>query len=287
MIETKSVHIDTSFLDRLRANGDKDFKQADELFSSVVDSSVDKIHLIFLALVNQKIDKLISMEDLLSTIETKIERDLEKISTSELVEFYSKTSDRFASELAMIRDIVSRMNQRALASPQSSPMSEFIPKSLDTQLVPEGTLPVKIYNTFKTSMPQKMTAMSEAYDICTPTRLEIPHLSTAKINSGLIIQTPPGYHYEVRIRSGLASRGLIMNTGVSIIDEDYCGKDDHLWIIITNVSHKDVFVIEEGSRIAQMTVVKNSPEVVFIEQTSPSFGRKDSRGGLGSTGMKS
>jgi len=279
----KQLVVDSSFLDKLRAMSDKEFKHADELFASVLDNQVDKIHLIFLALINHKVDKLTAMEELLSAIEGKIEKDIDKISTESLVEFYSKSSDRFMEELAMIRDIVSRINQRSIAS---ITQSSFLPKSVDTGLIPDGTLPVKIYNTFQIPMPRKATPQSEAYDICTPTRLEIPHLSTAKINTGLIIQTPPGYHYEVRIRSGLASKGLAFPTGVSIIDEDYCGKDDHLWLIITNVSHKDVFVIEEGSRIAQMTIVKNSPEVVFLEQTSPSFGRKESRGGLGSTGYK-
>jgi deoxyuridine 5'-triphosphate nucleotidohydrolase len=284
----RHINVDTSILDRLRALGDKEYKHAEDLFTTVLDSSVDKMYLIFLALVTHKVDKLVAIDDLLSSVELRIDRDIDKISTSDLIEFYTKTSDRYSSELTIIRDIVSRLNQRALANPNlpDNPMSSYIPKTLDTQNVPEGTLPMKIYSSFKSEMPKKMTPMSEAYDICTPIRLEIPHLSTAKVNTGLIMQPPPGYHYEVRIRSGLASRGLIMNTGVSLIDEDYCGKDDHLMIILTNVSHKDTFVIEEGSRIAQMTLAKNSPDILFLEQNSPSFARKDSRGGLGSTGLK-
>src|SRR5574343_333872 len=104
----RHIHIDASMLDRLRAMGDKEFKQAEELFTSLVDSSVDKMYLIFLALVTHKVDKLVAMDELLSTVESRIDRDIDKIPTSDLIDFYSKTSDRYSSELSIIRDIVSR-----------------------------------------------------------------------------------------------------------------------------------------------------------------------------------
>ena len=73
------------------------------------------------------------------------------------------------------------------------------------------------------------------------------------IPTGLYIAVPPGYEAQVRPRSGLALKhGLMVVNSPGTIDSDYRGE---VGIILGNFGSAP-FVIERGSRIAQMVIQK-------------------------------
>ena len=111
--------------------------------------------------------------------------------------------------------------------------------------------------------------------------IEIKPGSSAIIPTGLAVSIPKNFEIQIRPRSGLAAKNQIsvLNTP-GTIDADYRGE---IKVILINLSDK-VFVVERGSRIAQMVVcpvIKASlKEVTKLEST------ERGSGGFGSTGIK-
>ena len=101
------------------------------------------------------------------------------------------------------------------------------------------------------------------------------------ISTGLAVAIPKNFEIQIRPRSGLAAKSQIsvLNTP-GTIDADYRGE---LKVILINLSDK-VFVVEKGSRIAQMVlcpVIKATlKEVTELKNT------KRGSDGFGSTGIK-
>jgi dUTP pyrophosphatase len=100
----------------------------------------------------------------------------------------------------------------------------------------------------------------------------------ALIPTGIAVELPAGYGAKVEDRSSLALRGLVTLGGV--IDPGYRGE---IKIIASNISRHSVS-IKEGSRIAQLRVVKWIP-VKFSEVHRLSSSRRGTAG-YGSTGMR-
>ena len=101
------------------------------------------------------------------------------------------------------------------------------------------------------------------------------------IPTGLAVAIPKNFEIQIRPRSGLAAKNQIsvLNTP-GTIDADYRGE---IKVILINLGNKS-FVVEKGSRIAQMVlcpIIKaNIKEVETLENT------KRGSGGFGSTGVK-
>ena len=101
------------------------------------------------------------------------------------------------------------------------------------------------------------------------------------IPTGLAVAIPKNFEIQIRPRSGLAAKNQVsvLNTP-GTIDADYRGE---IKVILINLSDK-VFVVERGSRIAQMVVcpiIKATlKEVTKLEIT------ERGSGGFGSTGIK-
>jgi len=102
--------------------------------------------------------------------------------------------------------------------------------------------------------------------------------ATVSVDCGFSIQLVPGYEAQVRSRSGMASRGLIVTNGIGTIDADYRGR---LKVILTNVG-KEVIVIRHKDRIAQMAL---KPVWYFVWDETDQLDESDrGAGGFGSTG---
>ena len=104
------------------------------------------------------------------------------------------------------------------------------------------------------------------------------------VSTGLAMALPAGFEAQIRARSGLARRGLIIPNGPGTIDADYRGE---IKVLLLNLSAEDPFDIEQGERIAQM-VIQRVPEVIFEEVEDLDALGKTSRGegGFGSTGRQ-
>jgi len=104
---------------------------------------------------------------------------------------------------------------------------------------------------------------------------------TKLIPTGIAIALPVGYEAQVRPRSGLALKNsvTVLNTP-GTIDSDYRGE---VGVILINHGKQD-YVVEPGTRIAQMIVAKyEKVELDFVTELSET---ERGEGGFGSTGVK-
>ena len=133
------------------------------------------------------------------------------------------------------------------------------------------------------ALPKYETEGSSGLDLAANTDKQIKILpgKSEIIPTGLAVAIPKNFEIQIRPRSGLAAKSQIsvLNTP-GTIDADYRGE---LKVILINLSDK-VFVVEKGSRIAQMVlcpIVKATlKEVTELENT------ERGSGGFGSTGIK-
>ena len=97
------------------------------------------------------------------------------------------------------------------------------------------------------------------------------------IPTGIAIEFPPSLDVQIRPRSGLSSRGIMVSLGT--IDSDYRGE---IFVTMYTVGNQAQQVVRNGDRIAQMVVGVRTDVSVEI---ADSLGHTDrGEGGHGSTG---
>jgi dUTP pyrophosphatase len=102
------------------------------------------------------------------------------------------------------------------------------------------------------------------------------------IPTGIAIALPPGTEAQVRPRSGLALKhGITVLNAPGTIDADYRGE---VGVILINHGDRP-FVIERGSRIAQMVVAAHARIAWTVSAALEASER--GAGGFGSTGIAS
>jgi dUTP pyrophosphatase len=101
------------------------------------------------------------------------------------------------------------------------------------------------------------------------------------VGTGLVVEIPEGYEFQVRPRSGLALRhGVTVLNAPGTIDSDYRGE---IRVILVNFG-LEPFTITRGDRIAQM-ILARTERVSWIEETAVSETQRG-EGGFGSSGVK-
>lgn len=128
-------------------------------------------------------------------------------------------------------------------------------------------------------LPEYKTEGAVAFDIYSRVNEFIKPREIKYLPSNLIIQVPKGYFLMIASRSSTHKKGLMLANGIGVLDQDYCGPKDEIFIPLYNFTDKKV-QIEKGERIAQgiLTPIKKA---VWREVGSIN---KKSRGGFGSTG---
>ncbi|MBX3489862.1 MAG: dUTP diphosphatase [Parvibaculum sp.] len=101
----------------------------------------------------------------------------------------------------------------------------------------------------------------------------------ALVPTGLAIALPQGFEAQVRPRSGLAAKnGVTVLNSPGTVDCDYRGE---VKVILINHG-AEPFLIERGSRIAQMVVAPVTQAQLHVVETLDETAR--GQGGFGSTG---
>ena len=101
------------------------------------------------------------------------------------------------------------------------------------------------------------------------------------IKLGVGMKLPEGYKANVYPRSSTYKNfGIILANSVGQIDNSYSGDDDE-WRFPA-IAMRDT-VIKKNDRICQFEIQKIQPEIEFIEVEHLD---EESRGGIGSTGIK-
>lgn len=143
-----------------------------------------------------------------------------------------------------------------------------------------GSGKVKIINKSNNQLPEYATIGSAGMDLraFTEEPIYLEPNKVTKIPTGIYIELPQGYEAQIRSRSGIAFKGIIMANGIGTIDSDYRGE---VGILLLNTTDKR-FKIQNGDRIAQMVIAKyEQVEWQEVEELSDS---ERGAGGYGSTG---
>ncbi len=130
--------------------------------------------------------------------------------------------------------------------------------------------------------PSRGSQAAAGWDLYALADTTIPKGATAKIHTGITIAIPPGWEGQVRCRSSLAVKGMMLPNGVGTIDADYRGE---IMVLSTWIGEGDSFHISAGERVAQI-IFAPVPEVVWHEVASvEELGQTErGKGGFGSTG---
>ncbi|MCI4351928.1 MAG: dUTP diphosphatase [Thermoplasmata archaeon] len=128
-----------------------------------------------------------------------------------------------------------------------------------------------------TRLPAKATAGSACFDLHAAEAATLKSGMVTLVRTGLRLRAPPGTFLEVRPRSGLSSRGVLMVNAPGTIDRDYSGE---VKVPLTFLFPGE-YQIQSGDRIGQVRVAKEYPTRFAKGTVRPSDGRK---GGFGSTG---
>ena len=133
------------------------------------------------------------------------------------------------------------------------------------------------------NLPRYETEGSSGMDLSANinSNIEIGPGDSTIIPTGISVSIPKNYEIQIRPRSGLAAKNQIsvLNTP-GTIDSDYRGE---IKVILINLSKKK-FVLEKGSRIAQMVLCPIAKAKI---REVENLGKTDrGSGGFGSTGKK-
>jgi dUTP pyrophosphatase len=100
------------------------------------------------------------------------------------------------------------------------------------------------------------------------------------INFGLSMKLPEGYDALIFPRSSTFKRyGILMTNSVGYIDNSYNGTDDY-WRACVYAT-RDI-IIPKGTRCFQFRIIKQQPEINFVQRESLN---PYNRGGFGSSGV--
>ena len=127
-------------------------------------------------------------------------------------------------------------------------------------------------------LPERQTAGSVGYDICTVEETYFPPGEVTLVRTGISVELPEGYHAELYTRSSWGKRGLHLANGVGIIDCDYRGEIIFAYANIGAGQH----TVHPGVRIGQMLVRKT--HTFDIEEVGELGSTERNDGGFGSTG---
>jgi len=127
-------------------------------------------------------------------------------------------------------------------------------------------------------VPERATPGATGYDLyaCVEAPLEVG-VEPAKVATGVAIEAPVGFDVQIRPRSGLSSKGVMVTLGT--IDADYRGE---LLVTMYVLPHREPHVVEDGDRIAQL-VISRVADVTLEVAVELEATRRDA-GGHGSTG---
>lgn len=126
-------------------------------------------------------------------------------------------------------------------------------------------------------VPVRATRGSACFDLAAAEAAELTRGRVTLVRTGWRIRSPPGTFVEVRPRSGLSSRGVLMVNAPGTIDRDYAGE---VRVPMTYL-FEGAYPIQVGDRIGQMRLVPDVPTAFRLGRVRPVASRA---GGFGSTG---
>ncbi len=127
------------------------------------------------------------------------------------------------------------------------------------------------------NLPRRATDGSACFDLRAAERVTLVPGKVELVRTGFRMTAPEGTFLEVRPRSGLSTKGVLMVNAPGTIDRDFSGE---VRVPLTFL-FPGSYVIEPGDRIGQIRVVEDHPAEFHEGRVVPSASRN---GGFGSTG---
>jgi dUTP pyrophosphatase len=103
---------------------------------------------------------------------------------------------------------------------------------------------------------------------------------TIMVDLGFKIELLPNWEMQVRSRSGLAKRGIVVANAPGTIDSGYRGP----CMVLLRNNNQSRRILKPGTRVAQF-VLKSAPQAIFEQVNELSLSERG-EGGFGSTGVK-
>lgn len=129
-------------------------------------------------------------------------------------------------------------------------------------------------------LPQYETAGAAGFDFLAREDTTIQPKEIRLVPGNIIMEIPEGYMLMVVSRSSTPrKKGVQLPHGVGIIDSDFRGPEDEIWIQLMNFTDQAV-TVHRGEKIAQGILVP----VVQAEWNEVEQMNSATRGGRGSTG---
>jgi dUTP pyrophosphatase len=128
-------------------------------------------------------------------------------------------------------------------------------------------------------MPTKATKGSACFDAYLPESYAPLRSGEIRIvDLGFQVEVPEGYELQIRSRSGLASKGIMVANGVGCVDSDYRG---NVGVILLNAS-QSIQPLNKDDRICQLKLAL-APEFEWNEVDIVDCTERG-EGGFGSSG---
>ncbi|MCH1422082.1 MAG: dUTP diphosphatase [Candidatus Poseidoniaceae archaeon] len=130
-------------------------------------------------------------------------------------------------------------------------------------------------------LPTQGSPQAAGWDLYALEETHVTRGVSSMIRTGLAVAIPEGWEGQIRCRSSLGKKGMIMPNGIGTIDADYRGE---LMVLATWIGEGDDFVVKKGERVAQLLFAP-VPKVTIQETSIAALGEtKRGSGGFGSTG---
>jgi dUTP pyrophosphatase len=132
-------------------------------------------------------------------------------------------------------------------------------------------------------MPVKANITDTGWDVFAAEDVRLPGSTPKAVPLGFSVEIPPGWGLQVRSRSGLALKGVMVANSPGTIDADYRGECK---VILVHVSDYPTspYDVKKGDKIAQL-VLERVEECIW-EEVSEINDTTRGTGGFGSTGTK-
>jgi dUTP pyrophosphatase len=127
------------------------------------------------------------------------------------------------------------------------------------------------------ALPTRATRGSACFDLASAETVSLTRRRVTLVRTGFKMRPPAGTFLEVRPRSGLSTKGVLMVNAPGTIDRDYSGE---VRVPLTYL-FSGMYVIRAGDRIGQIRIVPDAPSRFSLGPVRP---RRSRVGGFGSTG---
>jgi dUTP pyrophosphatase len=126
-------------------------------------------------------------------------------------------------------------------------------------------------------LPARATKGSACFDLAAAETVRLTRREVTLVRTGLKMRAPRGTFLEVRPRSGLSTKGVLMANAPGTIDRDYSGE---VRVPMTYL-FAGTYTIKAGDRIGQIRIVEDRAATFVLGRV---VAHRSRSGGFGSTG---